>query len=161
MNEVSLLKFNTIIYSWYMHAKTHIKTQYKRTTWMNGSVLPKTESKCLFISAAVCEPWTGGLGFADATAVVTPVDLWLVKAKHSLFVGRFYGKKSEKTQRQWSVIVPVIISPVDVCRQFLLLRRGRSLHAHTHWYYKATLTHHLYIFCMKVALQTAMYYLHI
>lgn len=50
-------------------------------------LLPEAEPERLFISTAVCEAWTGGLGLADATAIVTPVDLWLVKAKHILFVG--------------------------------------------------------------------------
>lgn len=74
---------------------SHIKKKsYTPTKWMNERLLPKTQSERLFISTAVCEAWTGGLGLADATAVVTPVDLWLVKAKHSLSVGQRYGKKT-------------------------------------------------------------------
>lgn len=46
--------------------------------------LPEAEPEGFFISAAVCEAGAGGLGLADATAVVTPVDFRLVKAKHSL-----------------------------------------------------------------------------
>lgn len=38
-------------------------------------VLPKTEPEGLLISTAVCEPGAGRLGLADATAIVTPVDL--------------------------------------------------------------------------------------
>lgn len=40
-----------------------------------GEFIPKTEPECLLISAAVREPGAGGLGLADAAAVVTPVDL--------------------------------------------------------------------------------------
>lgn len=38
-------------------------------------LLPKTQPECLLISTAVCESRTGGLGLADATAFVTPIDL--------------------------------------------------------------------------------------
>lgn len=46
--------------------------------------LPETHPEGLLIAAAVCEAGAGGLGLADATAVVTPVDLRFVKAKHRL-----------------------------------------------------------------------------
>lgn len=49
---------------------------------MSGGRLPKTEPEGFLIPTAVCETRTGGLGLTDATAVVTPVYLWLVEAKH-------------------------------------------------------------------------------
>lgn len=123
-------------WSWCIHfifssyTNTHArKTQYRRVIWMNEwERLPKTEPERLLISTAVCEAWAGGLGLADATAVVTPVDLWLVEAKHSLLVGWCYGKKSGNGKQS------SVMSALDVCRQlcFLLPKRGRSLHARTH-----------------------------
>lgn len=65
----------------------------------NQFFLPKTEPERLFIATAVREAWTGGLGLADATAVVTPVDLWLVKAKHGHFLGLRDGKNLKK--KKW------------------------------------------------------------
>jgi len=60
-----------------------------------NELLPKTQPERLLISTAVCEAWTGGLGFADTTAVVTPVDLWLVKAKHTLSLGQCVASRKE------------------------------------------------------------------
>ena len=119
-------------------AKIHRVALYTCTVWMNEwDFLPKTQSECLLISAAVCEAGAGGLGLADATAVVTPVDLWLVKAKHSLFVGQCYGKKTWKRKTE----IGKCASTVDVSRQMclLLLGRGRSLHAHILRYKQAIL----------------------
>ena len=58
--------------------------------------LPEAEHERLLISAAVCEAGAGGLGLADAAAVVTPVDLWLVEAEHRLFVGPSSGNNLKR-----------------------------------------------------------------
>lgn len=50
--------------------------------------LPETHPEGLLIATAVCEARAGGLGLADATAVVTPVDLRFVKAKHDHWSAR-------------------------------------------------------------------------
>lgn len=49
---------------------------------MRGKHLPEAESEVLLISAAVSEPRTGRLGFADTAAVVTAVNLGFVKSEH-------------------------------------------------------------------------------
>lgn len=75
-------------------------------TYARFKRLPEAEPEGLLISAAVCEAWAGRLGLADAAAVVTPVNLWLVKAKHRPSVGRCPGENL-KTCKQRSVIAPV------------------------------------------------------
>lgn len=111
-------------------------------------LLPKTESERLLISAAVCEAWTGGLGLADATAVVTPVDLWLVKAKHSLVVGRGYGKNLKRRPQ----IVDCPSEKHRECVQTLVLSTTEgAVPTRTHAdISKPFLTHNLNISCMKI-----------
>lgn len=72
-----------------------------RKTLQNASnekveFLPKTEPERLLIPTAVREARAGGLCLADATAVVTPVNLRLVEAKHRHFRCQCDGKNPEK-----------------------------------------------------------------
>lgn len=68
--------------------------------------IPKAELERLLVTTAVREAWTGGLGLADATTVVAPVDLGLVEAKHGRFLALRYGerktpKKKMKADDGW------------------------------------------------------------
>lgn len=110
---------------------TIMKIILKKKKASGTSFLPKAEPERLFIATAVRKAWTGGLGLADATAVVTPIDLWLVKAKHGHFLGLRDGKnlkkKKKKVKAQWSVNAPVLVMlPVDVCLQTELLFTTRE-----------------------------------
>lgn len=55
---------------------------------------PEAEAEGFLVSAAVCEPGTGGLGLANAAAFMATINLGFVKSKHLWLILRTQSKQT-------------------------------------------------------------------